>query len=123
MPDAVGKDSRGELARAAVGIGEPASKLQPSALPLRDLYGSVFFETANAWNESKFKTNDYKSSVGYELRLSLGSYYLFPTAISLVSAYSLDPVSFVDPGFSIPVVIKQDRGFSYYFTLGFGFDR
>ncbi len=92
-------------------------------LYFRDLYGSIFFETANAWNESKFKTHDYRSSVGYELRLSLGSYYLFPTAISLVSAYSLDPVSFVDPGFSIPVVITQDRGFSYYFTLGFGFDR
>ncbi|MFQ5510737.1 MAG: hypothetical protein ACE5EO_02710 [Candidatus Krumholzibacteriia bacterium] len=91
-------------------------------LYFRDLYGGVFFEAANAWTESGFKTNDYKRSVGYELRLSLGSFYVFPTAISLVSAYSLDPVSFVDPGFSIPVVITQDRGFSYYFTLGFGFD-
>jgi hypothetical protein len=58
-----------------------------------------------------------------ELRLSLGSYYIFPTAISWVAAYSIDPVENVLHGFgSLPVVIRQEKGWSHYFTLGFAFE-
>jgi Tol biopolymer transport system component len=92
-------------------------------LHLRDVYGAVFYEAANAWTEEGFKTTGYKKSIGYEVRLNLGSYYIFPTAISVVSAYSLDPVQFVDPGVGdLPVTITQDRGWSYYVSVGFGFD-
>ena len=92
-------------------------------LYFRDLYGSVFVETASAWNTSGFETKGYKNSAGLELRLSLGSFYLYPATVSWVSAYSIDPVENVLYGVgALPVVIRQDRGWSHYFTLGFGFD-
>jgi hypothetical protein len=90
-------------------------------LYFRDLYGGAFFETANAWSTSGFATDGYKNSVGFELRLSLGSYYIYPTAISWVSAYALEPVENVLPG-TFPVVIRQDQGWTHYFSLGFTFD-
>jgi Tol biopolymer transport system component len=82
-------------------------------LYFRDLYAATFFEAANAWSTEGF--------VGFEVRLSLGSYYLYPTAISWVSAYALDTVENVLPG-TFPVVIRQDQGWSHYFSLGFTFD-
>jgi hypothetical protein len=90
-------------------------------LYFRDLYGGAFVETANAWSTSDFETEGYKNSAGFEVRLSLGSYYLYPTAVSWVSAYALDPVENVLPG-TFPVVIRQDKGWSHYFSLGFSFD-
>lgn len=92
-------------------------------LYFRDIYGSVFYESANAWDESGFKTTDYKKSAGYELRLSLGSYYIFPTAVSWVSAYAFDTVrSKQSAGGGLDFIVTQERGWSHYFTLTFGFD-
>jgi Tol biopolymer transport system component len=92
-------------------------------LYFRDLYGGVFFETANAWSTRGFETKGYKNSVGFDLRLSLGSFYLYPVALSWTAAYSLDPVENVLYGFSaLPVVIRQEKGWSHYLTMGFGFD-
>ena len=92
-------------------------------LYFRDLYGSVFVEAANAWSTEGFATEGYKNSAGLELRLRLGSFYLYPAALSWISAYSIDPVENVLYGFgALPVVIRQERGWSHYFTLGFGFD-
>lgn len=89
----------------------------------RDLYGGVFAETANAWSSSGFKTSGYNDSAGFEMRLSLGSYYIFPTTVSVVGAYAFDPVTFTGSSIGdIPVEIRQDRGWSYYFMLGFGFE-
>jgi hypothetical protein len=90
-------------------------------LYFRDLYGGAFVETANAWSTSGFETEGYKNSAGFEVRLSLGSYHIYPTAVSWVSAYALDPVENVLPG-PFPVVIRQDKGWSHYFSLGFMFD-
>lgn len=92
-------------------------------LYFRDLYGSVFFEAADAWNSGGLKTKGYKHSAGVELRLSLGSFYLYPATFSWVAAYSLDPVENVLYGFSaLPVVIRQEKAWTHYFSLGFGFD-
>lgn len=89
----------------------------------RDLYGGVFFETANAWSGGGYAIEGYKNSAGLELRLGLGSFYLYPTAISWVSAYSIDPVENVLPGYGTrDVVIRQESGWSHYLTVGFGFD-
>lgn len=89
----------------------------------RDIYGGVFFEAANAWSTSGFETKNYKHSAGFELRMSMGSFYLYPVALSWVSAYSIDPVENVLYGFgALPVVIRQEKGWSHYLTLGFGFD-
>ena len=89
---------------------------------LRDIYGGIFFEAGNAF-ESGFNGPTYKKSLGYEVRMRLGSYYIFPTAISFAAAYAFDPVAFLDPGIAgVPVLKVQQPGFSYYFTLGFQFD-
>ena len=96
---------------------------QLASLYFRDLYGGLFYETGNAWSDEGFATDGYKNSVGGELRLSMGSFYMFPTAVTWTSAYALDPVEIVLSGFgTIPVVIRQERGWSHYFTLAFMFD-
>lgn len=92
---------------------------------LRDVYGSVFYEAANAWDGLPPAPGDnggFKDSAGWELRMSLGAYYVFPTAVSIVGAYAFDPTFFVDPGFAVPTVIKQPRGWTYYLTVGFAFE-
>jgi len=92
-------------------------------LYFRDFYVGAFYETCNAWTESGIATEGWKNTVGIDLRLSLGSYYLFPTAISFVSAYAMDPVENVLLGFGqVPLVIRQERGWRFYTTVGFGFD-
>ncbi|MEJ2722091.1 MAG: DPP IV N-terminal domain-containing protein, partial [bacterium] len=89
----------------------------------RDFFVGLFYETSNAWTERGFATDGWKNSVGIDLRLSLGSYYMFPTAISITSAYALDPVENVLLGFGqLPLVIRQERGWRFYTTVGFGFD-
>ena len=86
----------------------------------KDLYGGVFFEAANAWNETELKTSDYKKSIGGELRLNLGSYYSYPTTISYTTAYGLDEVIFVNPVFTTEPII-QGKNWRHYFLVGFTF--
>jgi Tol biopolymer transport system component len=89
-------------------------------LYFRDLYGNVFFEAGNAWNEDELKTTGYEKSLGYEVRLSMGSFYTYPAALNVVAAYPLDEVLFNDPVFGVlPIVQKQK--WRYYVTLGFEF--
>ncbi len=89
-------------------------------LYFRDMYGAVFFEAGNAWNEDKIRTFGYKKSIGGEIRLNMGSFYTFPTALSLVSAYALTPIEFSDLVFNERIV-TIDKGWTTYLTLGFGF--
>jgi hypothetical protein len=92
-------------------------------LYFRDFYVGLFCETSNAWEERGIATTGWKNSVGVDLRLSLGSYYMFPTSISFLSAYAMDPVETVLYGFGqLPLVIRQERGWRFYTTVGFGFD-
>ncbi|UCG51507.1 MAG: PD40 domain-containing protein [Candidatus Latescibacterota bacterium] len=92
-------------------------------LYFRDLYAGIFYETAIAWGQRDFAARNFKNSVGVDLRLSLGSFYLFPTAVNWVAAYSLDPVKISLTGFgALPLDIRQERGWSHYLTLAFGFD-
>lgn len=91
-------------------------------LYFRDIYGGVFAETANAWEGDIKLSGGFKDSAGYELRMNLGSFYIFPTTISFTGAYAFDPVQFEGaPIGGIPTVIRQDEGWSYYFQMGFGF--
>ena len=94
-------------------------------LSFRHVYGSVFVDYGNAWAESGFQLSNWKTSAGYELRASMGSYYVFPTSISLMAAYAFDPIRTAlreDTDERIPIVFVQDPGWTYYFTLGFAFD-
>jgi len=90
----------------------------------RDAYGSVFYEAATSWDGlPRFPGEElWKDSAGWELRFSLGSYYVFPTAVSIIGAYSFDPTFFVDPGFGLIRPIRQEPGWTYYLTVGFGFE-
>ncbi|NIM20300.1 MAG: hypothetical protein GTO51_08730 [Candidatus Latescibacteria bacterium] len=89
-------------------------------LYVRDLYGSIFYEAGNAWNEDKLKTTGYEKTIGYEARLLLGSFYTYPTSISVVAAYPLNEVIFNDPVFGeLPIVHKKE--WRYYVTVGFEF--
>lgn len=91
---------------------------QLSWLTFRDIYGGVFFEAAHAW-ENHFKINDLKRSVGAELRLLLGSYYSYPTAINFVAARSLDTSVFYLPAFDQTTV--HEPQWRYYIQVGFTF--
>lgn len=91
----------------------------------RDVYGSVFYELANAWDglpKVAGESSGFKDSFGWELRFSLGAYYVFPTAVSIVGAYAFDPTFFRDPGFGVPRKLTQEPSWSYYLTVGFGFE-
>ena len=94
-------------------------------LTFRHIYGSVFFDYGNAWPTSGFQLSNWKESAGYELRFALGSYYVFPTSISIVGAYAFDPIrtslrSSEDE--RIPIVFVQDPGWTHYLTIGFAFE-
>jgi hypothetical protein len=91
---------------------------QLSWLTFRDVYGGVFFEAGKAWN-SRFDVNDLKRSVGGELRLQLGSYYSYPTAIQFVAAKSLDRSVFFIPAFDEATI--HEPQWRYYLQVGFTF--
>jgi Tol biopolymer transport system component len=91
---------------------------QLSWLTFRDVYGGVFFEAGKAW-ENHFDFNGLKRSVGAELRLQLGSYYSYPTAIQFVAARSLDRSVFFIPAFDEATI--HEPQWRYYLQVGFVF--
>jgi len=92
---------------------------QLSWLTFKDIYGGAFFEIANAWDHAGFEDQAYKRSAGYELRLNLGSFYVYPTTVSITGAYALDEAIFRNPLFDIEVV--HEPQWRHYMTLGFTF--
>jgi len=92
---------------------------QWSWLTLRDIYGGAFFEAANAW-KNHFDAEEIRKSAGLELRLQLGSYYTYPTAINFVAARSLDRSSVVLPAFDNVEIVNEPQ-WRYYLSLGFTF--
>jgi WD40 repeat protein len=91
---------------------------QLSWLTFRDVYGGVFFEAGKAW-ENHFDLNGLKRSVGAELRMQLGSYYSYPTAIQFVAARSLDRSVFYIPAFDEETI--HEPQWRYYLQAGFTF--
>ncbi|MCK6613135.1 MAG: biopolymer transporter Tol [Ignavibacteriaceae bacterium] len=59
-------------------------------LYLDKIFLEVFAEAGNAWNSYATTINNIKKGAGAELRFSLNSFYLFPTAIFLNAAYGFD---------------------------------
>lgn len=72
------------------------------------LYGAVFADAGDAWNEDKVDLWDFKRDVGAELRLETYSFYAYPTRVFFQAAY----------GFDHPV--KSER-WRLYFGVLFGF--
>lgn len=57
------------------------------------LYGGVFYEAGNVWNDKALEglsANRLLKDVGFELRLDATSFYVFPAAFHLEGAYALD---------------------------------
>lgn len=93
---------------------------QMSWLTFKDLYGGVFYEGGGAWN-SETTPDAYYTSAGGELRLRLGSFYNYPTAINFTAAYAMDEARYVNPVFTdVPDVI-YDPQWRYYVVIGFTF--
>ena len=99
---------------------------QASWLTFKDLYGGVFYEVGSAWNEGNLPDDDpalgknYYSTVGGELRLNMGSFYNYPTAVNFTMAYALDDAVYRNPVFNVPDVV-YDPQFRYYLVVGFNF--
>jgi hypothetical protein len=85
------------------------------------LYMNVFADVGNAWNELDFpSTGSYKRDIGFELRLDLFSYYLFPTRVFFSAAYPLDQFTLFDD--SRDLIIEYKRDTRFYFGILFDFD-
>jgi hypothetical protein len=88
---------------------------------LRDLHGSLFFEGGTAWNTGGVPTRGYYQDLGMELRLRLGSFYAYPTSVSLALARSLDRVRYFDPVYTAaPIIISPT--WRSYLSVGFQFE-
>ena len=73
----------------------------------------VFYDYGNAFNANKPKLSDFKSSVGFELRVDSYSFYSYPTRIFFNAAYGLDKFEVENQAYG-----KEWR---YYFGLSFGY--
>jgi len=81
-------------------------------LYLDKVFLSAFAEYGNAF-DGKIKFDDFKTSVGGELRLETSSFYAYPTRFSLTAAYGLD--EFENTG------VVYGKEWKFYFGLTFGY--
>lgn len=54
------------------------------------IYMSIYGDFGNAWNGDATKLNSFKKGAGFELRIKMNSFYLFPTSLFFNAAYSFD---------------------------------
>jgi hypothetical protein len=87
---------------------------------LEKIYLGVFYQSGNAWSQSSFDINDYKSDVGIQLRLDSFSWYMFPTRIFFEAAYPLQSTNFVYANIDQSVAYSQE--WRFYFGILFDFD-
>lgn len=77
------------------------------------LYVGAFFDYGSAFNEDKIDLGSFKKDAGLSVRFSLFSFYGFPTALSVESAYGLD--QFEHEG------VQYGKEWRYYVTLLFDY--
>lgn len=56
------------------------------------VYMSVYGDFGNAWNGTIPSLSEFKKGAGFEFRIKLNSFYLFPTSLFFNAAYSFDKV-------------------------------
>jgi outer membrane protein assembly factor BamA len=99
---------------------------QMSWLTLKDIYGGIFYEVGSAWNNGNLPSDDpalgkdYYSTVGGEMRVNLGSFYSYPTAINVTAAYALDNAVYQNPLSNVLNVV-YDPQWRFYLVMGFTF--
>ena len=82
------------------------------------VFFSLNFDIGNAWNGDAVKLEDFKKSVGAELRVHMNSYYLFPTDLFISGSYGLDKFTRVINNESI----TYGNEFRFYGGILFGFE-
>lgn len=87
---------------------------------LASVYGGIFFEAGNAWNEDDIVLNGYKSDAGFELRLKGFNFSSYPMAASIEAAYGFDDVIYIDP-FTEEDTFYEGKSWKFYGTLIYNF--
>lgn len=78
-----------------------------------NMFIGAFFDYGNAFNQDKVVLSNFRKDVGASLRFSAFSFYGFPTALSIESAYGLD--QFKHEGY------QYGKEWRFYVTLLFDF--
>ncbi len=90
------------------------------------IYARVYGDAALAWTVKWPGLENARKDIGAEIRLSLGSYYLLPTAVFVSATYGLDTFEIdLDEGFVTPSGSKSvEYGNELLWHVGvmFGFD-
>ncbi|MCA0389745.1 MAG: biopolymer transporter Tol [Bacteroidetes bacterium] len=88
-------------------------------LYLDKIYLTLFGDLGNAWTGNLSESGNLKKGVGAELRFSLNSFYLFPTAVFFSAAYGFDDVT---KATQTGEVVKYGKEWNFYGGVLFGFD-
>jgi Tol biopolymer transport system component len=85
------------------------------------LYLNLFADIGNAWDNPEIPSlNDFKRDIGFEIRLDMTSFHMFPTRVFFSGAYPLDEFTFYEDKREIWIRYKKQPRF--YFGLLFDFD-
>ena len=78
------------------------------------LYGSVGYQTGDAWADESIDFGDFKSNINAGLRLDLFSFYSYPTKIGFDASYGFERVQVLGG--------EEGRNWNFYMTVLFGYD-
>ncbi len=78
------------------------------------LYFGIFYDYGNAWTGNDVQLNNFKRDIGFQLRLSTFSYFLFPTRFFAEAVYPLDEIQNQN--------ITYERDWRFYFGALFEFE-
>lgn len=93
---------------------------------VQKVWARLFAEAGNGWNGALQTGNNIKTGLGAELRLSMNSYYLFPSRFFLSAAYGFNDVNVTLPDDFVTVNQSNQVEFGnellFYFGLLFDFE-
>lgn len=105
----------------------PDIRRQILFLYLDKVYARVYGDLAAAWSGPWSDMGAFRKDAGAELRFSLGSFYLLPTAFFVSATYGLDAFDFqLDEGFVTPdgsSSVRYGRSLQWHVGILFGFDQ
>ncbi len=87
-------------------------------LYLDKIFLSFFGDIGNAWDGKIPSINSFKKGAGSEIRISLSSYYMFPTDIFFSAAYGFDKFNEIINN----KIITYGKEWRFYGGILFGFD-
>lgn len=93
---------------------------QAGRFTIDKLFARFFAETGNGWGGPLDVGNNLKSGVGAELRLSMNSYYLFPSRLFISMAYGLNEFDVNLPESFITTTGQNSVTFGNEFLFNFG---